>query len=94
MKQEMMGWQWHQLDQMQTCASHSRQITTPAPHYSIFTGQMLFQEPIIEHRIDKPEAHLKEWQCPSLVSHTKMTMTSSWCPTNSITALKAKVAPK
>jgi len=33
MKQEMMGWQWHQLDHMQIS---SRQITMPAPHRSIF----------------------------------------------------------
>jgi len=29
-------WQWHQLDHMQVTASHSRQITTPAPHHSVF----------------------------------------------------------
>ena len=28
-------WQWHQLGHMQVCTS-SRQITTPAPHYSVF----------------------------------------------------------
>jgi len=28
LKQEMMGWQWHQLDHMQIiCKTHSRQIT-------------------------------------------------------------------
>jgi len=30
MKQEMIGWQWHQLDHMQ--------IATPAPRYAIFYG--------------------------------------------------------
>jgi len=40
------GWQWHQLDHMQTiCAPHSRQITTPTPRHSIFTGRMLFLTP-------------------------------------------------
>jgi len=35
MKQEIMRWQWHQLDHMQIiCAL--RQITSPAPHRSIF----------------------------------------------------------
>jgi len=35
MKQEMMEWQWHQLGHMQICIS-PRQITTPAPHNSVF----------------------------------------------------------
>jgi len=32
MKQEMMGWQWHQLDDMQIIASRSM----PVPHHSVF----------------------------------------------------------
>jgi len=28
-------WQWHQLGHMQVCTS-LRQITTPAPHHSVF----------------------------------------------------------
>jgi len=36
-------WQWHQLGRMS--APHSRQITTPAPHQSVFTGQMPFLLP-------------------------------------------------
>ena len=36
MRQETMGWQWHQLDHKQSFAPRSRQITTPAPHHSIF----------------------------------------------------------
>jgi len=40
MKHEMMGWQWHQLDHIcRSFAPLSRQITTPAPHHSIFTGR-------------------------------------------------------
>ena len=31
MQQEMMGWQWHQLDHMQI-APHSRRMTTPETH--------------------------------------------------------------
>ena len=41
LQQEMMGWQWHQLDHMQiTFAPSSRQITTPVPQHSVFTGRM------------------------------------------------------
>jgi len=36
MKQEMMGWQWLQLDHMQIICTSLRQISTPAPHYWIF----------------------------------------------------------
>jgi len=35
-------WQWHQLDHM---GPRSRQITTPAPHHSVFTGRMPFLPP-------------------------------------------------
>jgi len=37
-------WQWHQLGHMQS-AHRSRQITTPAPHHSVFTGRMPFLPP-------------------------------------------------
>jgi len=37
-------WQWHQLGHMQVCTS-LRQITTPAPHCSVFTGRMPFLPP-------------------------------------------------
>jgi len=41
MKQEMMGWQWHQLDHIQIiCIS----LQTDN-HASIFTGRMLFLMP-------------------------------------------------
>jgi len=33
MKQEMIGWQWHQLDRMKSFAPRYRQTTTPAPHH-------------------------------------------------------------
>jgi len=42
LKQEMMGWQGHQLDHIQSFAPRSRQITMPAPHHSVFTGWMPF----------------------------------------------------
>ena len=34
-------WQWHQLAHIKS-APRSRQITTPAPHHSVFTGRMPF----------------------------------------------------
>ena len=45
LEQEMMGWQWHELDHMQIIcmvAPRSRQITTPVPHHSLFTNRMPF----------------------------------------------------
>jgi len=45
LEQEMMGWQWHQLDHTQIFAPHSRQITTPVPHHSVFTGWTPFLLP-------------------------------------------------
>jgi len=44
-EQEMMRRQWHQLDHMQIIAPCCRQITTPVPHHSVFTGQMPFLPP-------------------------------------------------
>jgi len=48
------GWQWHQLDHMQQSAPRSRQITTPTPHHSIFTGRMLFLTPTNSVKALKP----------------------------------------
>jgi len=47
MKQEMMGWQWHQRDHMQIiCTSHQTDNdVTSATLHSIFTGQMPFLMP-------------------------------------------------
>jgi len=42
MKQEVMGWQQHQLDYMQIIALHSKQITMPVPHRSVFTSRIPF----------------------------------------------------
>jgi len=39
LEQEMMGWQWHQLDHMQF-APRSRLTTMLVPHHSVFTGRM------------------------------------------------------
>jgi len=39
-------WQWHQLGHMQVCtAPRSRQITTPAPHHSVFYRPNAFLPP-------------------------------------------------
>jgi len=40
-------WQWHQLGDMQICTLPCpRQITMPAPHYSVFfTGRIPFLPP-------------------------------------------------
>jgi len=46
----MMGWQWHQLDHMHIICTSLRQITTPVPHHSVFTGQMPFLPPDQQHQ--------------------------------------------
>jgi len=43
MVQEMIGWQWHQLDHMQIiCTLLEREITMPVSHHLVFTGRMPF----------------------------------------------------
>jgi len=40
LQQEMMGWQWHQLDHTQIiCTAIQTEITMPVPHHSVFTGR-------------------------------------------------------
>ena len=44
----VLGWQWHQLDHMQTiCKSlqTDNHTNSPTPHHSIFTGRMHFLTP-------------------------------------------------
>jgi len=43
----VLGRQWHQLDHIlcKQSAPRSRQLTTPTPRHSIFTGRMLFLTP-------------------------------------------------
>jgi len=49
MKQEMMGWQWHQLDHMQIiCASLQTDNNAIA---QFFAGRMLFLTPIQQCQI-------------------------------------------
>jgi len=42
MKQEMTGWQKHQLDHMQIICILLQADTTPASHHSVFIGRMPF----------------------------------------------------
>jgi len=45
-KQDMMGWQWHQLDQMQIiCTSFQTDNHASTSSLSFFTGRMLFLTP-------------------------------------------------
>jgi len=39
------GWQWHQLDNMQSSAPRTVTVTMPTPHHLIFTDRMLFLAP-------------------------------------------------
>jgi len=46
MKQEMVGWQWHQLNHMQIiCTSHRTDNHASTSLPNLFTGQMLFLMP-------------------------------------------------
>jgi len=45
MKQEMMGWQWHQLDHMQDICTLLQSDNTPAPQHSIFYRPDVFLTP-------------------------------------------------
>jgi len=47
MKQEMIGWQWHQLDHMQIiCTSLQTDKHASTTPLEFFTGRMLFMMPI------------------------------------------------
>jgi len=53
--------QWHQLDHMQKeYAPCSRQMTTPTPHPSIFTGRMLFLTPSQQCQSTKGQVLLQQ----------------------------------
>jgi len=45
LKQEMMGGSGIRWIICKSVAPHSRQITTPVPHHSVFTGRMPFLSP-------------------------------------------------
>jgi len=45
MKQEMMEWQWQQLDHMQIICTLLQTNNHAVPHHSLFTGRMLFLTP-------------------------------------------------
>ena len=40
-----MGWQWHQLDDVQIICTSLRQITAPVPTTQLFAGQIPFLSP-------------------------------------------------
>jgi len=42
-------------------ASPSRQVSTPAPHHSIFTGRMLFLMPNQQHQSTEGKQPTYEW---------------------------------
>jgi len=42
-------WQWHPLGHMQV-TPRSKQITTPVPHHSVFTGRMPVLPPSQQHQ--------------------------------------------
>ena len=66
-------WQWHQLGHMQS-APRFRQITTPAPHHSVFTGRMPFLPPSQQHQSTEgnlmycisKQIYVSVFQCVSL----------------------------
>jgi len=45
MKQEMMGWQWHQLDRMQIICTSLQTDNHASTSSRIFTGRTLFLTP-------------------------------------------------
>jgi len=51
----MMGWLWHQLDQMRIiCTSfQTDNHAGTAPHHSVFTGRMPFLTPIQQRQSTK-----------------------------------------
>jgi len=52
-------WQWHQLGKCKS-APRSRQITTPAPYHSVFTGRMPFLPP--NQQRQSTEGHIASTQ--------------------------------
>jgi len=54
--------QWHQLDYTQS-TPRSRQITTPTPHHSIFTGWVLFLTPNQRRQITEGNGFLQQTVC-------------------------------
>jgi len=60
MKQQMMWWQWHQLDYMQIICTllQFREITTPTPHHSIFNR--LDALPAAQNRFQAMKADIRQ----------------------------------
>jgi len=49
LEQEMMAWQWHQLDHMQIICTSLQTDSHTVPHHSVFTGRMPFLPPNQQH---------------------------------------------
>jgi len=58
MKQEMMGGSGISWTICKSFAPHSRQITMPTPHHSVFTGQMPFLPPNQQHQSTEGKQNL------------------------------------
>jgi len=56
-----LGMHWHQLTICKQYAPRSRQITTPIPHHSIFTGRVLFLTPN-QQSVKALETNQTTWQ--------------------------------
>jgi len=61
MKQEMMGWQWHQLDNMQIVCTLLQSDNHASASLKFFTGWMPFLPPNqqCQSTEDKPSEHVK-----------------------------------
>ena len=79
MKQEMMGWQWHQMDHMhpaQTLVLCPRQIITPAPRYLFFYRPDALPDA-------QPTVSKRERQYGSLLVHAKCSSSDRRCDVSS-----------
>jgi len=45
LQQEMMGWQWHQLDHMQIISTSLKTVNHASSHHLVFTGHVPFLPP-------------------------------------------------
>jgi len=85
MKQEMTGWQWHQLDHMQIIRTFLQTDNVPAPHHSIFTGRssscrptnsITALQPVI---VSVKKYNYLFWQASSLVQLVVVLALRSYC---------------
>jgi len=63
MKQEMMGWQWHQLDHMQIiCTLLQTDNHASTSSLSFFTSRMLFPMPSQQCQSTEDLLNVEEWK--------------------------------